>query len=45
MPAITTLLHDPTRLNAMRAAAKSLAHPQAATEIGLLLNELAGKKR
>jgi UDP-N-acetylglucosamine--N-acetylmuramyl-(pentapeptide) pyrophosphoryl-undecaprenol N-acetylglucosamine transferase len=45
LPAITSLLHDPARLNAMRAAAKSLAHPQASTEIGHLLYELAGKKR
>jgi undecaprenyldiphospho-muramoylpentapeptide beta-N-acetylglucosaminyltransferase len=45
LPTIKELLQNPTRLSAMRAAAKSLSHPQAATEIGHLLFELAGKKR
>jgi UDP-N-acetylglucosamine--N-acetylmuramyl-(pentapeptide) pyrophosphoryl-undecaprenol N-acetylglucosamine transferase len=45
LPTIKELLQNPTRLNAMRAAAKSLSHPQAASEIGHLLLELAGKKR
>ncbi|MFA5872755.1 MAG: UDP-N-acetylglucosamine--N-acetylmuramyl-(pentapeptide) pyrophosphoryl-undecaprenol N-acetylglucosamine transferase [Anaerolineales bacterium] len=45
LPTIKELLQNPTRLSAMRAAAKSLSHPQAATEIGHLLLELAGKKR
>jgi len=42
LPTIRELLQNPTRLSAMRAAAKSLSHPQAATEIGHLLLELAG---
>ena len=42
LPTIIGLLQNPTRLSAMRAAAKSLSHPQAATEIGHLLLELAG---
>jgi len=45
LPTIKVLLQNPTRLSAMRTAAKSLSHPQAATEIGHLLLELAGKKR
>jgi UDP-N-acetylglucosamine:LPS N-acetylglucosamine transferase len=45
LPTIKELLQNPTRLSAMRAAAKSLSHPQAATEIGHLLFELAGRKR
>ena len=45
LPTIKDLLQNPTRLSAMRAAAKSLSHPQAANEIGQLLLELAGKKR
>jgi UDP-N-acetylglucosamine--N-acetylmuramyl-(pentapeptide) pyrophosphoryl-undecaprenol N-acetylglucosamine transferase len=45
LPTVKDLLQNPTRLSAMRAAAKSLSHPQAATEIGHLLLELAGKKR
>lgn len=44
LPTIKKLLQNPTRLSAMRAAAKSLSHPQAASEIGHLLLELAGKK-
>jgi undecaprenyldiphospho-muramoylpentapeptide beta-N-acetylglucosaminyltransferase len=41
---IKELLQNPTRLSAMRIAAKSLSHPHAASEIGQLLFELAGKK-
>lgn len=39
------LLQEPARLEAMRAAVKSLARPQAAAEIGRLLLELAEKRR
>jgi undecaprenyldiphospho-muramoylpentapeptide beta-N-acetylglucosaminyltransferase len=45
VPTLRGLLENPTRLSKMRAAAKSLSHPQAANEIGHLLFELAGKKR
>lgn len=45
LPTVTDLLNNPARLNAMRSAAKSLSHPQAGTEIGHILLELAGKKR
>ncbi len=45
LPTVKDLLNNPTRLSAMRAAAKSLSHPQAATEIGRLLFELALEKR
>ena len=39
------LLQAPERLEAMRTAARSLARPQAAAQIGRLLLELAGKRR
>jgi len=45
LPTITELLQNPARLSSMRTAARNLSHPQAATEIGHLLFDLAGKKR
>lgn len=44
LPTIKSLLQNPSRLNSMRAAAKSLSHPKAAAEIGHLLLELAGRR-
>jgi UDP-N-acetylglucosamine--N-acetylmuramyl-(pentapeptide) pyrophosphoryl-undecaprenol N-acetylglucosamine transferase len=38
------LLRDGARLEVMAAAARSLSHPQAATEIGTLAARLAGKE-
>jgi UDP-N-acetylglucosamine--N-acetylmuramyl-(pentapeptide) pyrophosphoryl-undecaprenol N-acetylglucosamine transferase len=45
LPTVTGLLTDPARLDSMRAAMRSLAHPNAASQIGQLLLNLAGKKR
>ncbi len=39
---IAALITDPGRLQAMAAAATSLAHPQAVQEIAAIVNELAG---
>ncbi len=45
LPTMRSLLQNPARLDAMRSAVKSLAHPQAAAEIGRFLLELAEKRR
>ena len=45
LPTVTSLLKDPTRLDAMRTAMRSLARPHAASQIGQLLLDLAGRKR
>ncbi len=45
LPTVTGLLTDPARLDSMRAAMRSLARPNAASQIGQLLLDLAGKKR
>ena len=45
MPAVSDLIQDPDRLKSMRRAVKVLARPQAASEIGRLLIETAGKKK
>jgi undecaprenyldiphospho-muramoylpentapeptide beta-N-acetylglucosaminyltransferase len=45
LPTIKSLLTDSARLNSMRAAMRSLARPDAASQIGQLLLDLAGKKR
>ncbi|HEX7541625.1 MAG TPA: UDP-N-acetylglucosamine--N-acetylmuramyl-(pentapeptide) pyrophosphoryl-undecaprenol N-acetylglucosamine transferase [Anaerolineales bacterium] len=45
LPTVSDLLNQPQKLASMRDAMKRLSHPQAATEIGHLLFELAGKKR
>lgn len=41
LPTIRSLLHDPQRLQTMKAAAKSLAQPQGAQNIARLMTELA----
>lgn len=45
LPTVKGLLEEPAQLEAMRAAVKSLAHPQAASVIGHLLVELAGERK
>jgi undecaprenyldiphospho-muramoylpentapeptide beta-N-acetylglucosaminyltransferase len=45
LPIVISLLTDPARLDSMRAAMRSLARPNAASQIGQLLFNLAGKKR
>ena len=45
IPTIKDLLDNPARLSAMKSAAKSLSHPQAAAEIGHLLLDLAAETR
>ena len=44
LPTVKGLLQNPSRLNSMRTAAKSLSNPKAATEIGHLLLDLAGRR-
>jgi UDP-N-acetylglucosamine--N-acetylmuramyl-(pentapeptide) pyrophosphoryl-undecaprenol N-acetylglucosamine transferase len=45
LPAVKSLLADPTRLEAMQNAMRNLARPHAASEIGHLLMELANERR
>lgn len=45
LPTVKGLLREPARLESMRRAVKTLARPQAASEIGRLLAELAGKRK
>jgi undecaprenyldiphospho-muramoylpentapeptide beta-N-acetylglucosaminyltransferase len=45
LPTVTGLFTDSARLDSMRAAMRSLARPDAASQIGQLLLDLAGKKR
>ena len=45
LPAIQSLLENPAKLQSMRQAMRSLAHPQAAAEIAGQLAALAGKRR
>jgi len=42
---ITGLMQDPTRLQRMAQAAKSLAHPQAVEEIAAMVEQLAAPKK
>lgn len=42
VPALRELLDHPARLEAMRTAMKSLAHPQASQQLAALVRELAG---
>ncbi|TLN21311.1 UDP-N-acetylglucosamine--N-acetylmuramyl-(pentapeptide) pyrophosphoryl-undecaprenol N-acetylglucosamine transferase, partial [bacterium] len=42
MPALREMLGSPEKLDAMRAAMKSLAHPEASQRLAVLLRELAG---
>jgi UDP-N-acetylglucosamine--N-acetylmuramyl-(pentapeptide) pyrophosphoryl-undecaprenol N-acetylglucosamine transferase len=44
LPTVRGLLAEPARLEAMRSAVRSLARPQAASEIGRLLLELTGER-
>jgi UDP-N-acetylglucosamine--N-acetylmuramyl-(pentapeptide) pyrophosphoryl-undecaprenol N-acetylglucosamine transferase len=43
LPTIRSLLHDPQRLQTMKAAAKTLAQPQGAQNIARLMTELAAQ--
>ncbi|KAF0106571.1 MAG: UDP-N-acetylglucosamine--N-acetylmuramyl-(pentapeptide) pyrophosphoryl-undecaprenol N-acetylglucosamine transferase [Anaerolineaceae bacterium] len=45
LPAVKNLLADPSRLDSMRAAMRSLSRPDAASVIGRLVLDLAGKRR